>query len=222
MKQDFGIISLGTVKNIESLEFLKSISKISEIPFVRAGDIESWVPKRVREFGIGDGAGGCLIGHHLAWRHISKSLSCALVVEDDILFTKYGHKYLRNVIDYFVSSDLQVLHLGTHEKFNYKLCKTLLLRLAVGKLISLFYYHLVLRNFSPRFLRGTFPYSTHAYLIKSPMARILTKVNTQSLIPVDVLLNAASQVKQNKFASTATPLAVQDSVFESRVAIYGR
>ena len=222
MKKGFGIISIGTITNVQSLEFLKSISEISEIPFVKAGNLESWVPKREREFGIGDGAGGCLIGHNLAWRQVSKSLSCALVVEDDIVLTRYGYKYLKNVIDYFVCSDLQVLHIGTHERFNYKLCKALLLKLAIGKFISLFYYQLVLKYFSPRFLRATFPYSTHAYLIKNQMSQILTNIETGSLIPVDVLLNAASQVKQNKFASTATPLAVQDFGLESRVAKFGR
>ena len=202
-------------------------SQIHSIPFVEASTRSEWQSWKKSldssDFGIGSGSGGCLLAHHDAWRTWENCQhEFLLVLEDDVIFTRYGGQYFESVLDQLVSSDLSLLHLGDHTKYDLRILTKMFFALNVREIFKFIYERLLLKFFSPRFASKQFPYSGHAYILRTDLAKILTQESENFLYPVDVHLNAISQVAKNKVAKVRTPILIQANERLSHIKQRGR
>jgi GR25 family glycosyltransferase involved in LPS biosynthesis len=173
--------------------------------------------------GIGQGAAGCLIAHRRAWALLkSQGFEYAIVLESDAVLTTYGRKYLEKFILKLDERDENIIHLGSHEK-NLLVAKfENIARWSLRNILLEIYEKYLLKFSSPVLAARKFPFSTHAYVINFETASELLEIPPNFLAPVDVLLNAFSQVRSNKIATVRTPLLVQKLNSESLTRKFGR
>ena len=201
--------------------------QIHSVPFVEASTRSEWLNWQTvlgtKELGIGRGSAGCLLAHRDAWLTFN---SCnheyLLVLEDDVILTKYGKRHFAKSLSWSVRSDLSLIHLGDHVKFNAGKLAGLLTQLNLREFIKITYERFFLKFLSPRFVENQFPFSGHAYVLKTEFARVLIQNSENFLYPVDVHLNAISQVSKNKVAKVRTPILVQAEKRESQIKQRGR
>ena len=211
------------------LEIGTSPLTIHRIPFIDAMEHQEWLTwmeltlKLKDGVGIGVGAAGCAIGHREAWKTFQHCNHDYLVVlEDDAQFSAYGKKYFSSVLQSLDQSNLRLVHLGDHIQFNLRVLLSSLIKIDIREILRLFIEQILLRYLRPRFAYNQFPFSGHAYVIKRELAEIaLAEINI-FLFPIDVLLNAISQVPRNLVARIRTPLIVQSNLRESHIKIRGR
>ena len=201
--------------------------QLHSIPFVEASTRSEWLKWQkvldTKELGIGRGSAGCLLAHRDAWLTFT---SCKheylLVLEDDVIFTKYGKRYFAESLRWSVSSGLSLIHLGDHVKFDLGKLTQLLAQLNFREFVKVAYERFFLKFLSPRFVENQFPFSGHAYVLETEFARVLSQNSENFLYPVDVHLNAISQVSKNKVAKIRTPILVQAEKRESQIKQRGR
>ncbi len=214
---NIAIIILGRESDDHRLDFLTSltnIDKIIDVPFVDSSMNLNWTKWQDDNgnfpVGIGPGAAGCYLAHLAAWEIItSENLSAALILEDDALITKYGERYLGQVILDFSKNDFNVVHLGNDYKVGIRNPITLAMRHGIRHMLKAIYELVFLRFRPPAYFRNDFPFSTHAYLINKSMAKALSSETPSFLLPVDVFLNGISQVKRNKVFRIRSQVFVQ-------------
>ena len=198
-----------------------------QVDFVDASNRTEWLEWDSSSFssglGVGKGAAGCWLAHKQAWAFANASeFENILILEDDARITKYGERYLQQTVELFMNSDLTMLHLGDHERAIFLQPIRMLfagnMRLVVKHILErvVFYPH------KPRIALARFPYSAHAYLLKRAVLPILIKDAPQLIFPVDVFLNAISQVQKNRAGSVRTPLIIQGRDRESLIDKLGR
>jgi len=201
--------------------------KIHNVSFVEARSRFEWT-SWLTDFGpnllgIGAGSAGCLLAHRDAWATIeSCEHDLLLVLEDDAVLTKYGKKYFSDIVHRFRHSDLQLLHLGDHIHYSVGYLAKLLVTLNIRELMRASYESFVLKAFKPKLSNNRFPFSGHAYLLNTEMARVLLSMPVNFLYPVDVHLNAISQVSKNKVAKIRTPMFIQANKRVSQIKERGR
>jgi GR25 family glycosyltransferase involved in LPS biosynthesis len=201
--------------------------QVHSIPFVEASTRSEWLNwQRVlgtKELGIGRGSAGCLLAHRDAWLTFN---SCnheyLLVLEDDVILTKYGKRHFAESLGWSVKSGLSLIHLGDHVKFSPGKLARLLAQLNLREFAKITYERFFLKFLSPRFVENQFPFSGHAYVLKTEFARVISQYSENFLYPVDVHLNAISQVSKNKAAKVRTPILVQAEKRESQIKQRGR
>jgi len=200
---------------------------ILHIPFIISGDQPEWHEWTMKDErtlgGIGKGAAGCLIAHRRAWALLkSQGFKYAIVLESDAVLTTYGRKYLEKFILKLDERDENIIHLGSHEK-NLLVPKfENISRWSFRNILLEIYEKYLLKFSSPVLVARKFPFSTHAYVINFKTASELLEISPNFLAPVDVLLNAFSQVRSNKIATVRTPLLVQKLHSESLTRKFGR
>lgn len=200
---------------------------ILHIPFIISGDQPEWLEWTMKDgktlAGIGQGAAGCLIAHRRAWALLqSQGFKYAMVLESDAELTRYGRKYLEKFILKLGERDENIIHLGSHEK-NLLVAKfENISRWSLRNILLEIYEKYLLKFSIPVLAARKFPFSTHAYVINSETASELLEIPPNFLAPVDVLLNAFSQVRSNKIATVRTPLLVQKLHSESLTRKFGR
>jgi GR25 family glycosyltransferase involved in LPS biosynthesis len=222
------LISIGDIQNESLSEILNHLEKTGEdfrVPFVRASEESEWNDWKKREHpaftGVGVGAAGCTLAHRKAWAAFLESgLEIALIIESDAKLTRYGLKYLKKAISTFIESDLNLLHLGSHEKLGFTLRN--FMQASLRGLAKGIYENWLLFGIRPKIARSQFPFSTHAYLLKYNSAKELNSLALNLLVPIDVLLNAVAQVPENKIGRVRTPIIVQDQSQTSQTRLLGR
>lgn len=216
---------MGIVESLSEAEI--SADRIHSIPFVEASTRSEWLHWQKilgsDDFGIGRGSGGCLLAHRDAWQ---TSNACnhkfLLVLEDDAILTKYGEKHFINALNRAIASEFSLIHLGDHAKFNLWKMVRLLIQLNFREFVKVIYERFFLKFLIPRFATNQFPFSGHAYVLETSLARVLIRNSENFLYPVDVHLNAISQVPKNKVAKVRTPLFIQAEKRESQIKQRGR
>jgi GR25 family glycosyltransferase involved in LPS biosynthesis len=201
--------------------------QIHSISFVEASNRSEWLVWQEllapQDFGIGRGSAGCLLAHRDSWltwktcKHNS-----LLILEDDVIFTKYGKKHFAETLERFVKSDLHLLHLGDHAKYNPQKIVRLIAGLNFREFFKITYERFFLKISDPKFVAKQFPFSGHAYILRTDLARVLTQNSESFLYPVDVHLNAVSQVSKNRVAKVRTPLLLQAEKRISQIKERGR
>jgi GR25 family glycosyltransferase involved in LPS biosynthesis len=222
------LIAIGDIQKDSLSEILNQLEKSVEdfrVPFVRASEESEWNDWKKREspafIGVGIGAAGCTLAHRKAWSAFLESgLEIALIIESDAKLTRYGLRNLRKAISAFDESDLNLLHLGSHEKLSFKLGD--FFKASLRSIAKAIYEKWILLGLRPKIARYQFPFSTHAYLMKSKAAKELNSLGLNLLVPVDVLLNAIAQVPVNKIARVRTPIIVQNDLQSSQTRMLGR
>jgi len=213
---------------LESLSDAGIMAKqIHSIPFVEASSRSEWLSwlkiQKTNDFGIGRGSGGCLIAHRDAWSTFN---TCGhqflMVLEDDVIFTKYGKKHFAETLASFFNSDLSLLHLGDHTKYDLYKFVRLISGLNLRELLKIIYERFLLKLFKPRFAANQFPFSGHAYILRNELAKVLVQHSENFLYPIDVHLNAVSQVSKNKVAKVRTPILIQANTRISHIKVRGR
>ena len=202
-------------------------NQIHSIPFVEASTRPEWLSWQKilgsSDFGIGRGSGGCLLAHRDAWLTFKAcEHGYLLVLEDDAVLTKYGRKHFIEALDWSVASDLSLIHLGDHAKFNAWKLMQILIQLNFREIAKIIYERFFLKFLSPRFAANQFPFSGHAYVLNTAFAIVLIQNPENFLYPVDVHLNAISQVSKNRVAKVRTPLFTQAEQRESQIKQRGR
>lgn len=197
------------------------------IPFVEAKFRVEWTEwlerSKSSQVGIGSGSAGCLLAHRDSWKTFQNcDHQTLLVLEDDAIFTKYGLRYFSSICNYFHKSDLLLLHLGDHENFSFKKLISLVKGFDTRKLLKLVYEKVYLKAFRPQIARNRFPYSGHAYLIDSELAKLMFSNPPNFMYPIDVHLNSVSQVQKNRVAEVRTPILIQGNNRVSFIKQRGR
>jgi hypothetical protein len=146
----------------------------------------------------------------------------ALVLESDAEITRYGKKYLSQVLESFSKSDRNVLHLGSHETIKKYLSPKLTISTSNSDIILDFASSSLLKLLSPIFRRNFFYFSTHAYLISYRFASFLVRGAPPPLMPIDVYLQSLSQSRNNLIDSTLQALFRQSKGTPSLVNQLGR
>lgn len=224
------VITIGNVSSALVLEIYRKLQfqvEVIEIPFIYAQDYEEWKlwnsTGREAFEGIGAGAAGCLLGHRIAWEKLSESsFEMAIILEADAQLTNYGKKYLATLINNVQSLDWNILHLGSHELMANVFATRNFMSLSPRVVAKYLWERIYLKTRSPRIKEMQFPYSTHAYLIKKDAAALLSRLEINFMVPVDVMLNSYSQVKGNKILRCRTPLIIQRSDQQSQTKRLGR
>ena len=200
---------------------------VFHIPFVDSREQPEWLEWNKTNTrvlgGIGQGAAGCLIAHRRAWELLkNQGIKNAIVLESDAELTRYGKKHLKNFILGLRDGEENIIHLGSHEK-NLLVPKFAnFLRWSWRSISREVYERGFLKLSIPILVARKFPFSTHAYVINLSTACDLLETELNFLTPVDVLLNAYSQVKANRIATVRTPLVVQKMNSESLTRKFGR
>lgn len=202
-------------------------TEVIEIPFILAETNEEWLSWEKRKekifSGIGAGAAGCLIGHHLAWKQLSESdCNSAIILESDAILTRYGQQNLKSVTEKFNTLDWNILHLGTHIKIANVFSIKNFLSISPRVFAKEIWERIYLKSKSPRFAEMQFPFSTHGYLIKKEAAAFLLNQKMSFIAPVDVILNSYSHVRGNRILRCRTPLIIQNSELPSQINRFGR
>jgi len=213
---------------IEILELVGIASEqIHIIPFVEASSRSEWImwQKLIGSdnFGIGRGSAGCLLAHRDAWDTCTNcEHDSLLVLEDDVIFTNYGKRYFAEVLDKYLKSDLSLVHLGDHIKYSPRIIVKLVSGLNFREFLKVIYERIFLKFSKPRFALNQFPFSGHAYMLRTNLAKVLTQSSESFLYPVDVHLNAISQVSKNNVARVRTPILIQSNKRISHIKARGR
>lgn len=133
---------------------------------------------------IGKGAVGCWLAHHDLWAHI-KNLDPEsgpfLVLEEDAKVTNFGSKRLHQVVMRVIRKKMDLVHLGAgflHHFYRGSAADSgfsgqLRRRIATD-----------LNYFPPVYVPG-FRWRTHAYLISSRAATIMSSFTPELTMPVD-------------------------------------
>ncbi len=201
--------------------------QIHSIPFVEASSRSEWLKWQgiltSSDFGVGRGSAGCLLAHRDSW-HTWKSCQhdSLLILEDDVIFTKYGRKHFAEALEIFLKSDLSLLHLGDHTKYNPGELIRLIAGLNLREFLKAIYERFFLKFSKPKLATNQFPFSGHAYLLRTNLAKVLTQNPESFLYPVDVHLNAVSQVSKNSVARVRTPILIQANERISLIKERGR
>jgi len=206
---------------------LGSEFSLFQVEFVDASNRPEWLEwsseSDSKILGVGKGAAGCWLAHRQAWIEARESrCENVLILEDDARITKYGKRHLDQVIDEFNDSGYSILHLGDHERSIFFTPKLLIKSGNLRKIAKHFLERFVLYPLKPRIARNRFPYSAHAYLLNQSIIPVLIKNAPTFIFPVDVYLNAISQVPNNRVASVRTPLIVQANKRASLIDKFGR
>lgn len=220
-----GEIPTGIVDSLSQAEI--AADRIHSIPFVEASTRTEWLNWQKNlgsgDFGIGRGSGGCLLAHRDAWLTFKAcDHDFLLVLEDDAILTTYGKKHFAQALNWSVASELSLIHLGDHAKYNLWALLRLLIQLKFREFVKIIFERFFLKFLIPRFATNQFPFSGHAYVLKTSLARVLIKNSENFLYPVDVHLNAISQVSKNRVAKVRTPIFVQAEQRESQIKQRGR
>ena len=204
-----------------------AVEQIHAIPFVEASTRSEWLNWQrilaLKDIGIGRGSGGCLLAHRdswLTWKTCEHD--SLLILEDDVIFTKYGKKHFAEALKSFAHSDLLLLHLGDHTKYDPGKLARLIGGLNLREFVKIIYERLLLQCLRPKFVANQFPFSGHAYILRTDLAKVLTQNSESFLYPVDVHLNAISQVPKNKVAKVRTPILIQANKRISQIKERGR
>lgn len=220
-----GPTSDSLTKNLKTA--IKSEFSVSEVAFVDASKRAEWVKwssdSDSMQVGVGKGAAGCWLAHMQAWHEAKDSnYENVLILEDDAKITKYGMRHLWSIIKQFQDSDYLILHLGDHERSIFFTPNLLVKSGNLRKIAKHFLERFVLYPLKPRLAPNRFPYSAHAYLLNQSIIPVLIKNAPTFIFPVDVYLNAISQVPNNRVASVRTPLIVQANTRASLIDKLGR
>ncbi len=206
---------------------LGSNYSLIEVGFVDASNRPEWIEwnsdSSSKGMGVGKGAAGCWLAHKQAWSSANSSdFQNILILEDDAKFTKYGMRHLQQAIELFKNSNLSMLHLGDHERAIFLQPKRMLIAGNLRLILRDVLERILLYPLKPRLALNRFPFSAHGYLIKRTMLPNLIQDTPLLIFPVDVFLNAISQVQRNRVASVRTPLIVQSQSRESLIEKLGR
>ena len=228
--EKFCLILIGDSSRKVESDVLKVFNKqplarhISFISAVEQPEWAEWMKAKQRSMaGIGEGAAGCLIAHRRAWALLlAEGFEHALILESDARLTKYGKKHLENFISSLTGDGMNIVHCGTHERNLLTPRLGNCLRWSLRNVTREFLDRCILKFISPVLVVRKFPFSTHAYFINLKTARELLEIPPNFLAPIDVLLNAYSQVRANRVAAVRTPLFVQSLNSESLTRKFGR
>ena len=209
------------------LDIFTSPPLLKHVPFItsgKEGEWRRWESEGNKALsGIGEGAAGCLIAHRRAWEFLqSTNFEYALILESDAKLTRHGNKYLGNFLAKLSSLNFNLIHLGTHEKNKLIPNWKNIFSWSVKNIIQEIYERICLNYSVPVLATRKFPFSTHAYVITHKAACELLELTPDFHIPIDVMLNAYSQVKANRIATVRKPLVVQDEASESATKKFGR
>ena len=213
---------------IEELERVGITSEqIHSIPFVEASTRSEWINWQELiasdDVGIGRGSAGCLLAHRDSWNTWKNCQhDSLLILEDDVIFTNYGKKYFAELLSEFLKSDLSLIHLGDHLKYSPAILVKLISGLNFREFLKIFYERFFLKFSRPRIVANQFPFSGHAYMLRTNLAKVLTQSPEGFLYPVDVHLNAISQVSKNNVARVRTPILIQSNKRISHIKARGR
>jgi len=220
-----GPLSEALKRNLESA--LTSEFLLTHVSFVDASNRSEWLEwssdLESTQLGVGKGAAGCWLAHRQAWIEAKDSkYDNVLILEDDAKVTKYGLRHLSLVVEHFKQSEYSILHLGDHERSIFLTPRLLINSGNLRKVAKHFFERVIFYPFKPRIARNRFPYSAHAYLLDRSIIPVLIKNAPMFIFPVDVYLNAISQVPNNRVASVRTPLIVQANNRDSLIDKFGR
>jgi GR25 family glycosyltransferase involved in LPS biosynthesis len=224
------VIILGPLSSLlnKSLESaLGSEFSLMEVEFVDASNRTEWLEwdsgSSTRGMGVGKGAAGCWLAHKQAWT-VANTSDCEniLILEDDARITKYGTRHLQQTVEMFKNSNLTMLHLGDHERAIFLQPIRMLISGNIRIILKHILERIIFYPLKPKFALARFPFSAHGYLLKRSILPNLIKSAPLLIFPVDVFLNAISQVQKNRTASVRTPLIVQAQNRESLIDKLGR
>ena len=215
--QEVNVITVGILPT-ESISALKKALNhdlsLRHIPFVQAEKEQDYVEfqrnKSPHLEQISLGEAGCLLAHREAWKIAQSSkYQLSLILEDDATLTGYGSRQIKNLIEDFLKSGVNLLHLGHPLKHPLLPTPQRLLSLSLRLTLKAFYESCLLKLFHPKFVLRSFPPSSHAYLIRRDFAEALYSIPVRFEVPVDIVFGSMAQVKQHKVARVRTPLFLQ-------------
>lgn len=221
------IFTLGEILDNNTQDWIKRFPCRVE-PFVEAKLSPNWIDwkKRNGSVGVGEGSAGCWIGHWRIWKQISESsfpCNSFLVLEDDAQVTSLGQRDFLQILRDFENMNFNMLHLGNHQvSFKQTTNKILSTFPFISQPLLSFDGVLNLISRRQEYYPLKFPHSTHAYLINRQFAEALSRLDVSFLFPVDVMLNAASQVTNNQIYASNKRYFIQNSKLPSRVKRLGR
>jgi GR25 family glycosyltransferase involved in LPS biosynthesis len=215
--QEVNVITLGILPTETISGLKKALNQefsLRLIPFVQAEKEQDYLEfqrnKSPHLEQISLGEAGCLLAHRKAWK-IAQSSKCqlSLILEDDATLTRYGSRQIKNLIEDFLKSGVNLLHLGHPLKHPLLPTPQRLLSLSPRLALKAFYESCLLKLSHPQFVLRSFPPSSHAYLIRREFAEALYSIPIRFEVPVDIGFGAMAQVKQHRVARVRTPLFLQ-------------